>query len=39
MDHPKSEKHEGVAVCLAIASNTSKKMRIVVLEHLGHLEM
>ena len=39
MDHSKSKKHEGVAVCLAIASNTSKKMRIVVLEHLGHLEM
>jgi len=36
MDHSKSKKHEGVAVCLAIASNLSKKFRIVVFEHFTH---
>jgi len=36
MDHPKSKKHEGVAVYLAIASNLSKKIRIVVFEHFTH---
>jgi len=36
MDHSKSKKHEGVAVYLAIASNTSKKFRIVVFEHFTH---
>jgi len=36
MDHSKSKKHEGVAVCLAIASNGSKKIRIVVFEHFTH---
>ena len=36
MDHSKSKKHEGVAVCLAIASNTSKKIIIVVFEHFTH---
>jgi len=36
MDHSKSKKHEGVAVCLAIASNSSKKFRIVVFEHFTH---
>jgi len=36
MDHSKSKKHEGVAVKLAIASNISKKIRIVVFEHFTH---
>jgi len=36
MDHSKSKKHEGVAVYLAIASNISKKIRIVVFEHFTH---
>ena len=36
MDHSKSKKHEGVAVYLAIASNMSKKFRIVVFEHFKH---
>jgi len=36
MDHSKSKKHEGVAVCLANASNTSKKLRIEVFEHFTH---
>jgi len=36
MDHSKSKKHEGVAVYLAEASNTSKKSRIVVFEHFTH---
>ena len=36
MDHSKSKKHEGVAVYLAIASNTSKKFRIVEFEHFTH---
>jgi len=36
MDHSKSKKHEGVAVYLAIASNLSKKFRIVVFEHFTH---
>jgi len=36
MDHSKSKKHEGVAVCLAIASNKSKKIRIAVFEHFTH---
>ena len=36
MDHSKSKKHEGVAVCLANASNLSKKIRIVVFEHFTH---
>jgi len=36
MDHSKSKKHEGLAVCLAIASNLSKKIRIVVFEHFTH---
>ena len=36
MDHSKSKKHEGVAVFLAIAGNTSKKSRIVVFEHFTH---
>ena len=36
MDHPKSKKHEGVAVFLAIASNTLKKSRIEVFEHFTH---
>jgi len=36
MDHSKSKKHEGVAVYLAIASNTLKKIRIVVFEHFTH---
>ena len=36
MDHSKSKKHEGVAVCLALLSNKSKKMRIVVFEHFTH---
>ena len=36
MDHSKSKKHEGVAVYLAIASNGSKKLRIVVFEHFTH---
>jgi hypothetical protein len=36
MDHSKSKKHEGVAVCLAIAGNTSKKLRIPVFEHFTH---
>jgi len=36
MDHSKSKKHEGVAVYLAIASNMSKKLRIVVFEHFTH---
>jgi len=36
MDHSKSKKHEGVAVYNAIASNGSKKMRIVVFEHFTH---
>jgi len=35
-DHSKSKKHEGVAVYLAIASNLSKKSRIVVFEHFTH---
>jgi len=36
MDHSKSKKHEGLAVCLAMASNTLKKIRIVVFEHFTH---
>ena len=36
MDHSKSKKHEGVAVYLATSSNLSKKLRIVVFEHLTH---
>jgi len=36
MDHSKSKKHEGVAVYLAIAGNTSKKSRIVEFEHFTH---
>jgi len=36
MDHSKSKKHEGVAVCLAIAGNISKKFRIEVFEHFTH---
>ena len=36
MDHSKSKKHEGVAVYLAVASNTSKKIRIVEFEHFTH---
>jgi len=36
MDHSNSKKHEGVAVCLAIASNTLKKFRILVFEHFTH---
>jgi hypothetical protein len=36
MDHSESKKHEGVAVYLAIASNCSKKLRIVVFEHFTH---
>jgi len=36
MDHSKSKKNEGVAVCLAIASNMSKKIRIAVFEHFTH---
>jgi len=36
MDHSKSKKHEGVAVFLAIASNTLKKIRIDVFEHFTH---
>jgi len=36
MDHSKSKKHEGVAVLLAAASNTSKKIRIPVFEHFTH---
>ena len=36
MDHSKSKKHEGVAVYLAIASNLSKKSRIVIFEHFTH---
>ena len=36
MDHSKSKKHEGVAVYLAIASNMSKKIKIVVFEHFTH---
>jgi len=36
MDHSKSKKHEGVAVCLAIASDISKKLRIVEFEHFTH---
>jgi len=36
MDHSKSKKHEGVAVYLAMASNLSKKSRIVVFEHFTH---
>jgi len=36
MDHSKSKKHEGVAVCLANASNLSKKIRIAVFEHFTH---
>jgi len=36
MDHSKSKKHEGVAVCLAIAGNTSKKLRIPEFEHFTH---
>jgi len=36
MDHSKSKKDEGVAVFLAIASNTSKKLRIEVFEHFTH---
>jgi len=36
MDHSKSKKHEGAAVCLAMASNLSKKIRIVVFEHFTH---
>jgi len=36
MDHSKSEKHDGVGVCLAIASNKSKKIIIVVFEHFTH---
>ena len=36
MDHSKSKKHEGFAVCLAIFSNLSKKFRIHVFEHFTH---
>jgi len=36
MDHSKSKKQKGVAVYLAIASNTSKKLRIVEFEHFTH---
>ena len=36
MDHSKSKKHEGVAVYLALSSNTSKKFRIVDFEHFTH---
>jgi len=36
MDHSKSKKHEGVAIFMAMASNTSKKFRIVVFEHFTH---
>ena len=36
MDHSKSKKHEGLAVCLANASNLSKKTRIAVFEHFTH---
>jgi len=35
MDHSKSKKHEGVAVCLANASKLMK-LRIVVFEHFTH---
>jgi len=36
MDHSKSKKHDGVAVYLAIASDLSKKERIVEFEHFTH---
>jgi len=36
MDHSKGKKHEGLAVCLALASNYSKKFRIQVFEHFTH---
>jgi len=36
MDHPKSKKHEGLAVFLAAHCNTSKKIRIHVFEHFTH---
>jgi len=36
MDHSKSKKHEGVAVCLAIAGKQLKKIRIHVFEHFTH---
>jgi len=36
MDHSKSKKNEGVAVYLAVASNTSKKFRIHEFEHFTH---
>ena len=36
MDHSKSQKHEGVVVYLAMASNISKKNRIHVFEHFTH---
>jgi len=35
MDHSKSKKHEGLAVFLAVSSNISKKLRIVVLLYLS----
>jgi len=36
MDHSKSKKHEGVAVFLAMLSNSYKKKRIPVFEHFTH---
>jgi len=36
MDHSKSKEHEGLGVCLAMASNLSKKIRIVEFEHFTH---
>ena len=36
MDHSKSKKHEGLGVCLAIASNLIEKFRIVDFEHFTH---
>jgi len=36
MDHSKSKKHEGLGVLLAIASDISKKLRIVEFEHFTH---
>ena len=36
VDHSKSKKHEGLGVYLAIASNMSKKIRMVVYEHFTH---
>jgi len=36
MDHSKSKKHEGLGVYLGIASDGSKKIRIVEFEHFTH---